>query len=96
MELFVCETKSIPYQVTWELQPTPWESEIDIIKELFEEQNNSKEHSEAENSSLDFPTVTVSCFLPLSCISWHYTSTIDNMIGHLSVLNVLQLYLFQS
>ncbi|GMN40573.1 hypothetical protein TIFTF001_009805 [Ficus carica] len=48
----------VDHQVTWELQPTSWESEIDIIKELFEKQNNSKEHSEAENCSSDFPTVT--------------------------------------
>ena len=46
--------------MTWELQLTSWESEIDMIKELLEEQSKGKEPSEAENSSVDHPIVTVS------------------------------------
>ncbi|XP_062096396.1 protein MAIN-LIKE 1-like isoform X2 [Humulus lupulus] len=45
------------YQVTQELQPTSLESEIVIIKELLEAQNNGKEHSEAENSCINFSIV---------------------------------------
>lgn len=46
-----------------------------------------EENSEAENSSVDLPVITVSCFVLLSSILWHYTP-IDNLIGNLSVLNV--------
>lgn len=48
------------YQVTWELLPTSWESEVDIIKELLEVQSKEKEPSEAENSSVGFSMVSVS------------------------------------
>lgn len=53
------------HQVTWELEPTSWELEVDIVKELLEAQSKEIEIFEAESSCANSTdnNVSHSCML---------------------------------
>lgn len=55
-------TTSVCYQITWELQLTSEELEIDIIKELIAAQNDRTDVSKPEYLSSIMLTVDVSSF----------------------------------